>query len=183
MGRARGIETPRLLLRAPKRGDFKAWQRLRETNRDHLQPWEPLWEATTNSRAEWAVRMRAWQKGRREDRLYAYFLFEKDSQAMLGGLAFSNIRWGAAQTATLGYWLDRKVTGLGYMTEAVSYACNWAGQALGLARIEASTLPENISSRKVLERCGFCQEGLAQSYLQIAGERRDHMLYGLTVAP
>ena len=183
MGRAEGIETPRLFLRPPKRSDFKVWRRLREANHEHLQPWEPLWGQTANSRAEWRVRMRAWRKGRRQGRIYAYFLLEKESRNMLGGLAFSHVRWGASQTATLGYWLDQQVTGHGYMTEAVSYACNWAGDRLGLARIEASTMPENKNSRKVLERCGFCEEGLAQSYLQIAGERRDHILYGLTIAP
>ncbi len=183
MDQAKGIETPRLFLRPPSSRDFKTWQSLRRANHEHLQPWEPLWHAGANSRAEWRLRMRVWRKGRKDRRIYAYFLFEKEHQEMLGGLVLSNIRWGASQTATLGYWLDSKATGYGYMTEAVAYACRWAGERLGLARIEASTMPENLSSRKVLERCGFCEEGLAQSYLQIAGERRDHMLYGLTIAP
>jgi ribosomal-protein-alanine N-acetyltransferase len=38
-------------------------------------------------------------------------------------------------------------------------------------------LPENHASRGLLESCGFKYEGVAQSYLQIAGRWRTHVLY------
>ena len=61
------------------------------------------------------------------------------------------------------------------------YALAPAGHALpvprGMARREAACLPENRASRAVLERCGFKYEGVAQSYLQIAGRWRNHVLY------
>lgn len=183
MSRALRIETPRLYLRSPKRRDYKVWRDLRIANRDHLQPFEPLWSKATNTRGEWGLRVRAWREGLRDGRLYAFLIFNRETDALLGGLALSNVYRGASQTATLGYWLDAGATGNGYMSEAVKHTCQWAGRTLGLARIEASTLPENVKSRKVLEGCGFREEGLAQSYLQIAGERRDHMLYGLVLTP
>jgi ribosomal-protein-alanine N-acetyltransferase len=49
--------------------------------------------------------------------------------------------------------------------------------ALDLSRIEAACLPENVASRGVLEKSGFKYEGVAQSYLQIAGRWRNHVLY------
>jgi ribosomal-protein-alanine N-acetyltransferase len=45
--------------------------------------------------------------------------------------------------------------------------------------LEAATLPENRPSRGLLERVGFKYEGVGQSYLQINGRWRNHVLYGL----
>ena len=50
---------------------------------------------------------------------------------------------------------------------------------LNISRLEAATLPENSSSRRLLERVGFKYEGVGQSYLQINGRWRNHVLYGL----
>jgi len=38
-------------------------------------------------------------------------------------------------------------------------------------------LPDNLASRRLLERCGFQYEGVAKAYLQIGGRWRDHVLY------
>jgi ribosomal-protein-alanine N-acetyltransferase len=40
-------------------------------------------------------------------------------------------------------------------------------------------VPENARSRRVLEGTGFAEEGRATAYLEIAGTRRDHILFGL----
>ena len=48
---------------------------------------------------------------------------------------------------------------------------------MDLSRIEAACLPENKASRGLLEKSGFKYEGVAQSYLQIAGRWRNHVLY------
>ncbi|MEM9846004.1 MAG: GNAT family protein, partial [Pseudomonadota bacterium] len=48
---------------------------------------------------------------------------------------------------------------------------------LDLSRIEAACLPENLASRGVLEKSGFKYEGVAQSYLQINGRWRNHLLF------
>lgn len=181
MSRPIRITCDRLLLSAPKGSDFKAWSGLRAANREHLQPYEPLWGDHANTRAEWKLRMKAWRANWSKDRGYAFFLFRRDDERLLGGVALTNIRRGAAQTATLGYWLGAEMTGQGYMTEAVDALCKWAKADLQLARIEASTLPENDASRRVLERCGFQKEGFAKAYLEIAGKRRDHVLYGLNL--
>ncbi|MDP5359282.1 MAG: GNAT family N-acetyltransferase, partial [Paracoccaceae bacterium] len=37
--------------------------------------------------------------------------------------------------------------------------------------------PENTASRRLLEQCGYKYEGVAQSYLQINGRWRNHVLY------
>jgi ribosomal-protein-alanine N-acetyltransferase len=51
---------------------------------------------------------------------------------------------------------------------------------LQLNRVHAACLPDNQASRRVLEKNGFREEGFAENYLQIDGNWRDHVLYGLT---
>ena len=63
------------------------------------------------------------------------------------------------------------------MTEALAAVVHHAFAALDLSRIEAACLPENVASRALLDRTGFRYEGVAESYLQINGRWRNHVLY------
>ena len=102
-----------------------------------------------------------------------------DGNVLVGGAGLTNIRFGSAQSASLGYWLGEPHQGQGYMTEAVRGVCTWAFHWLGLERVEAGTLPENLASQNVLKRVGFKEEGFARAYLEIGGRRRAHVLFGL----
>jgi RimJ/RimL family protein N-acetyltransferase len=52
------------------------------------------------------------------------------------------------------YELVPEARGRGLATEAVQALCDWA-QANGATRVIAKIEPDNIFSRRVLERCGF----------------------------
>ena len=69
--------------------------------------------------------------------------------------------------------------GKGYMTRAVRAACVYGFEKQGLHRIEAACLPTNEPSRRLLERVGFRHEGFARAYLNINGQWRDHLLFGM----
>ena len=60
---------------------------------------------------------------------------------------------------------------------AVQAVVHYAFTQMDLSRLESACLPENAASRGVLETCGFKYEGVAQSYLQIDGRWRNHVLY------
>ena len=49
--------------------------------------------------------------------------------------------------------------------------------ALGLHRLEAGTMVENVASQRVLEARGFEKFGLAPGLLFLNGAWRDHVLY------
>ena len=85
---------------------------------------------------------------------------------------------GVAQKATLGYWIGAPYAGRGYMTEATQLVCDFGFESLRLHRIEASCLPHNEPSKKLLQRLGFEEEGYAKAYLQIDGHWQDHVLWG-----
>ena len=63
------------------------------------------------------------------------------------------------------------------MQEALTAMVHYAFEVLDLSRIESACLPENTASRALLEKCGYKYEGVAQSYLQINGRWRNHVLY------
>ena len=82
-----------------------------------------------------------------------------------------------AAKVEVGYLLGLDFQGQGYMREAILSVVHHAFTVMDLSRVEAACLPENAASRGVLEKCGFKYEGVAQSYLQIAGRWRNHVLY------
>ena len=105
------------------------------------------------------------------------FLIRREDQALLGAITLDNIRRGPSQAGTLGYWIGINHARKGYMREAIEAVVHYAFQRMDLSRLEAACLPENTPSRGLLETCGFKYEGVAQSYLQIDGRWRTHVLY------
>ena len=166
-------------LRAPVMADYVAWAELRAVSRDHLTPWEPLWQRDELSRSAFRRRVRYYQREAREDMGYAFLIFSEDTDELVGGLTMSNVRRGVTQSAVLGYWMGKPFTGCGYMTEAVRAVVNFGFETLHLHRLEAATMPNNIASIRVLERNGFRREGFARGLLRINGAWEDHVLHAL----
>lgn len=171
------IETERMTLRLPEHGDYRAWADLRAESREFLAPWDPLWAADHLGRKAFSNRVYWSARSEASGAALPLFLFRRADQALIGAITLDNIRRGPAQAGTLGYWVGAPHARQGYMREAILAVVHHAFVALDLSRIEAACLPENAASRGVLEKCGFKYEGVAQSYLQIAGRWRSHVLY------
>ncbi|WBU57008.1 GNAT family N-acetyltransferase [Paracoccus sediminicola] len=178
-GRRRPIrlETERMVLRLPQHSDFNGWTALRITSREFLTRWEPTWAADHLTRKAFTNRVYWAQRASRNGSSIPFFLERSVDGVLLGAITLDNIRRGPAQMATIGYWIGEPFARQGYMTEAIDAVVRHAFTALDLSRIEAACLPDNVASRGVLERSGFKYEGVAQSYLQINGRWRTHVLY------
>lgn len=168
-----------LLMRPPAPSDYAAWSDLRDMSRRHLIPWEPQWSRDELSRWAYRRRLRYYQRDQREDLGYAFFIFDADSHALMGGLTLSNVRRGVTQACALGYWLGERHTRKGHMRNAVALAVDYAFRDLRLHRVEAACLPSNAGSISVLRNNGFQEEGLARRYLKINGAWCDHLLFAL----
>jgi len=173
------IDGERTYLRPLRARDWRAWASLRKESRAFLTPWEPAWPPDALSRAAYARRLRRQVQEWRADEGYSFLIFRADDDALVGGVGFSNVRRGVAQMASLGYWIGARHARQGLMTDAVVVATGFAFRQLGLHRIEAACLPDNVASRALLERVGFVEEGLARDYLKIDSRWRDHVLFGL----
>jgi ribosomal-protein-alanine N-acetyltransferase len=98
-----------------------------------------------------------------------------------GQLTVGSIVWGSARSAQVGYWIDEAYAGRNVTPTALAMAIDHCFFVVGLHRVEASIRPENVASRRVVEKLGFREEGLRRRYLHIDGAWRDHLCYALTV--
>ncbi len=171
------IVTERMVLRPPVHADFRAWTALRRDSEGFLKPWEPAWAPDHLSRKAFANRVYWANRAVAQGSALPLFLLRADDEVLLGAITLDNIRRGPAQDGTLGYWVGAPFARQGYMREAIAATVHHAFTRLDLSRIQAACLPENTASRGVLEKTGFKYEGVAQSYLQIAGRWRNHVLY------
>ena len=171
------IETERLTLRPPIHSDFRAWTALRVKSRDFLTRWEPAWAEDHLTRKAFTNRVYWAQRSINSGTALPLFLVRREDGSLVGAITLDNVRRGPAQAGTLGYWTGEPFIRHGYMREAIRAVVHHAFTRMDLSRIEAACLPENAASRGLLEKAGFKYEGVAQSYLQIAGRWRSHVLY------
>lgn len=79
----------------------------------------------------------------------------------------------------LAYWITPDEWGNGYATAAGGLLVDHGFDELGLHRIEASAFESNDASRRVLEKLGFTQEGVARKEALVDGAWMDKIQYGL----
>lgn len=171
------IETERLTLRPPAHSDFRDWSSLRLRSQAFLGQWEPVWAEDHLTRKSFTNRVYWAQRSITNEAAVPLFLFRRNDDMLLGAITLDNIRRGPAQAGTLGYWVGAEYARQGYMREAIAAVLHHAFTKMDLSRLEAACLPENAASRGLLEKSGFKYEGVAQSYLQINGRWRTHVLY------
>jgi len=175
--RSVSILTARLSLRLPEHRDFREWAKLRHKSRAFLSPWEPIWAADHLSRASFTNRVYWSQRAVKNGNAVPLFVFHKEAGQLVGAITLDNIRRGPSQVGTIGYWVGQQYARQGFMSEAIIAMVAHAFGALDLSRVESACLPDNVASRGVLEKAGFKYEGVAQSYIQINGRWRNHVLY------
>lgn len=145
-------------------------------NREFLEPFEPLRDEVyyTEEGQEKLLRknIEAWQ----EKTGYQFYIVRKDEPGkIIGTIGLSNVIRGVFRSAFLGYKLDKEYLNQGFMSEAVTLIVEFAFKELGLHRIEGNVMPKNRASLRVMEKCGFVNEGVSRKYLLIRGVWEDHV--------
>lgn len=157
------IETERLVLGLPGPEAAPLLVKHYVENQDHRGPWDPkrpdgfftvpFWEtALSKARAEYASRVSM-----------KLVLFSGEDVA--GTCNFTQV---TGKECRLGYGLDQRFEGKGFMTEALVAAIPHAFERFGVERIRASHLPANVRSERLLERLGFKERGPER---QLVGRR------------
>ncbi len=171
------IDTERMVLRLPVHADYRQWSALRERSAAFLKPWEPSWSADHLTRKAFLNRVYWANRSVAQGTAVPLFLERRSDNRILGAITLDNIRRGPAQAGTIGYWIGEPYARSGFMREALTALVHHAFEVIDLSRLESACLPENAASRGLLEKCGYKYEGVAQSYLQINGRWRNHVLY------
>jgi [ribosomal protein S5]-alanine N-acetyltransferase len=151
---------------------------LASVNRDFLAPWEPARAEVHFTEPGQRLAIQAVLAEHAQGRSLPLVIVDEAAQ-VVGRINLNNIVRGASQSASLGYWLDQASGGRGLATAAVRDITRLAFAELGLHRIQADTLVDNVPSQRVLARTGFVRMGLAPSYLKIAGRWQDCILHQL----
>ena len=84
-------------------------------------------------------------------------------------------------TATLGYWLAKKVQRQGIMTEAVNELIRFAFIDLNLNRLNVEAFVDNVASNALIKKLGFSFEGIQRegTKCKATGKLNDANQYGL----
>jgi ribosomal-protein-alanine N-acetyltransferase len=98
---------------------------------------------------------------------------------LIGGCGFDGFQAGKSHRAEVGYWLARPFWGRGIMTVVVQRVCQHAFEEFGLAKITAHVFSHNPASARVLEKCGFQEEGFLRKHFLKDGQFLDARLFGL----
>jgi len=171
------------MLRPLTPNDFDAWREVRRRNCEWLTKWEPTKPPSQpdiiEDSAAFFSRCGARQRERQLGAGYAFGIFVDGDFS--GEMNLSSVQRGPFQNAYVGYWIDEKHAGNGYMPEALVLLCNSAFEDLHLHRVQVSIIPRNTASRRVVEKLGIRDEGVAQRYLEINGTWEDHIRYAITV--
>jgi ribosomal-protein-alanine N-acetyltransferase len=99
--------------------------------------------------------------------------------ALIGGCGFDDFQVGKSHRAEVGYWLAKPYWGRGIMTAVVRRLCQHAFAEFGLVKITAHVFSHNPASARVLEKCGFQEEGLLRKHFLKDGQFLDARLFAL----
>lgn len=164
------ISTPRLLLRALRPDNLDDLYRYSSDSEiDRYTPWERS-RSLDDSRADLDNYLATYSRGE-------LGVWGVEESGRLIGICNFTYWHRHNRRAEIGYTIARDRWGLGYATEAAGALVRFGWEKMGLTRIEAVCLPENLASIRVLEKLGMEREGVLRSYQVWRGTPRDLAIY------
>ena len=168
------IRTERLVLRPPEPGDAPRIHRL-------IGEWEVA-RMTANVPHPYEAGMAEDWIAKTARRLVAgeacqLAVIDSEAGGAVGGVGLDLDDRAAP---VLGYWIGRPYWGLGYATEAVGALVAFGFDALGAERIDATVLPANTASARVLGKLGFVRTGRVMQDAPARGARQEVDTYALS---
>jgi RimJ/RimL family protein N-acetyltransferase len=119
------------------------------------------------------------EKTTRQQGRPAHWAIRNEEGFLIGGCGFNELQVGKSHRAEIGYWLAKPYWGRGIMTGVVRRACEFAFAEFALVKITAHVFANNSASARVLQKCGFVQEGFLRKHYLKGGQYLDARLFGL----
>ncbi|MDJ1475092.1 GNAT family N-acetyltransferase [Bacillus sp. LS15-K4] len=153
--------TDRLFIRMPKPGDGKAVYDAIQASMKELKPWMVFAQKEqTEEEVEVSIRKSHIQFLQRED--LRLLVFSKETGEFIASAGLHRINWDIPQFE-IGYWIDSRFSGKGYMVEAAKGITDYAFSELKANRVEIRCDSLNKKSRAIPEKLGFKLEGTLES--------------------
>jgi RimJ/RimL family protein N-acetyltransferase len=103
--------------------------------------------------------MRRWIEGRRTGApMFAYAIRQRSGR-LIGGC---ELRMRSPVSANVSYWIFPQFRRRGYALRALSVLCEAASSVDELERLEARVAPDNVASRRVLDKANFVESGTVE---------------------
>ncbi len=157
------LETERLILRAPLlTGDGEVVKQAIQDSFTELKEWLSLFQKLpTVEETEILLRVAHINFLKRES--FRFLIFDKSGcKDLIGTASLHGIDWSIPK-CEIGYWINTKYSGNGYMTEAVKELVNLGLNHLECKRIEIRCDSTNFKSRFIPEKLGFMLEGILRN--------------------
>jgi ribosomal-protein-serine acetyltransferase len=105
-------------------------------------------------------------------------ILEKNRGDFIGATSFYHYNWSIPSVET-GYWIRKRYTGQGLMTEATNAITQYAFKQLKVHRIALTCDSDNIKSKNIAERLNYTMEGILKNHRRkpITNELSDTLLY------
>lgn len=175
------FSTERLVIRTPKPGDGQAVFEAINASIQELKPWMPFAQNEQSAQdVELNIREAYIKFLKREDLRLLVFL--KETGELVASTGLHRIVWSVPKFE-IGYWIDSRFGGKGYMTEAVNGITDFAFRELKARRVEIRCDVNNQKSREIPERLGFSLEGILKNddWSVDKSELRDTCIYAKTM--
>ncbi|WP_101846325.1 GNAT family N-acetyltransferase [Halobacillus sp. Marseille-P3879] len=169
--------TDRLHIRLPLPGDGKKVYQSIQASLSEIKPWLPFAQhPQTEEETEVNVRNAHIHFLKRED--LRMLGFHKETGELVCSTGLHRMDWEVPKFE-IGYWVDSRYSGKGYITEAVDGLTEFAFRELKAKRIEIRCDLFNDKSRAIPEKLGYELEGvLKNDDLSVDGlEVRDTCIY------
>ncbi len=172
------LESARLLIEMPTLPDAERVRSFYERNRDFFHFWEPDHGEHIYTREFWQTVLPSYREEFERGQAVRVVLRRKDDLRgpIIGFIHYTQMIGGALMSCSFGCNLDAAAEGKGYMTEAARAMMEYLFGELQVHRINATYMPSNLRSMRLMRRLGFTVEGYAKDYLFVNGCWRDHVI-------
>ncbi len=155
------LETERLILRMPQPGDGIPVNAAIRASLKELKPWLPFVQ-TVPTVEDTELNIRDAHANFLKRTSLRYLIFHKETKEFVGTTGFQNIDW-VVPKLSIGYWIDTRHSGQGYMVEAIRRLTDYALEELEIRRVEIQCETENKKSRSIPEKLGYTLEGILRN--------------------
>lgn len=147
------IETERLILRQFSVEDTVALHKI--CNEAYILKWMPDWECSIDIRKSWIGWVeKQYSLATRETARIMLAVTLKTNSRIVGMVGIGN-KEEVDNEIEIAYFISEKYSNNGYISEAAKAMAEWAFSSLNIDYLIAIVELDNLSSQRVIEKCGF----------------------------
>jgi len=150
------IETERLILREFTLNDVEKLHSI--CSQPYILKWMPDWKRTVAERKEWISWVQNnYLKATKNVARIMLAVTLKSNKQLIGMVGIGN-KEEVNNEIEIAYFISEEYSNKGYVSEASKSMIEWTFTNLKLNYLIAIVEPDNISSQRVVEKCGFTKQ-------------------------